>query len=229
MAERFTLPPMITASSWGSVMDALWSKSSRGMTTDDDGTIAPKWTNREAVAVISALRGMAALAEDGFPLWYQFAASAYDWEPGRNRLDRSEVQADRYYDAGAAVQLNLVMMRLVGELDARKRSSPRLDLDSHSWTDAALQGELAKALREDGEAGIAFKIPLPACKDPVTGKPARPVKDPKTGKWTCPGGPLLIDDPITAILKALAPIAVPLALILGAAWLAGNKRHRRQR
>jgi hypothetical protein len=227
MAERFTLPPMITASSWGSVMDALWSKSSRGMTTDDEGTIAPKWTNREAVAVIAALRGLAAMAE-GFPLWYQFAAIAYDWEPGRNRLDRSDEQADRFYDPGAAVMLNLEMQRLVGELDDLHRTSPRLDLDSHSWTDAALQGEIAKSLREDG-AGVAFKIPLPACKDPVTGKPARPVKDPKTGKWTCPGGPLLIDDPITAIIKALAPIAVPLALILGAAWLAGNKRQRRQR
>lgn len=228
MPERFTLPPMITASTWGSVMDALWKRSPRGMVADDEGTIAPKWTNREALAVISALRGLAAMTEEPLALWYQFAASAYGWEPGRDKIDRSDRQADRLYDPAAAVMLNLEMMRIVHDLEKLNRSSPRIDLDSNSWTDAALQGEVAKALREDG-ARIAFKIPLPACKHPVTGKPTKPVKDPATGKWTCPGGAVMIDDPITAIIKALAPIAIPLALVLGAAWLAGNQRQGRRR
>lgn len=222
MSERFTLPPVVTASTWGSLMDAVWQRSPRGMTADDDGTIAPKWTNREAIAVIDGLRG---IASDDFPLWYQFAAIAYGWEPGTNRLDRSDAQADRFYDPATAVLLNLEMMRLVHDLDARQRSDPRIDLDGNAWTDVTLQSEIAKALREDG-AGVQFKVPLPACKDPQTGKPAKPVKDPKTGKWTCPGGPLVIDDPITAIIKALAPIAVPLALILGAAWLSGKRQGR---
>jgi hypothetical protein len=193
------------------------------MVTDDDGTVAPHWTNREAIAVVAALR---AAAGARFPLWYQFAAPAYGWEPGRNRLDRSDEQADRDYDANAAVMLNLELQRIAQELDEARKPDPRMDLDAQSWTDVAFQGEVTKALRDDG-AQAQFKIPLPACKDPKTGKPAKPVKGPD-GKWHCPGGPLLIDDPITAIIKALAPIAVPAALILGAAWLM-SKRQRRPR
>jgi hypothetical protein len=172
---------------------------------------------------VAALR---AAAGARFPLWYQFAAPAYGWEPGRNRLDRSDEQADRDYDANAAVMLNLELQRIAQELDEARKPDPRMDLDAQSWTDVAFQGEVTKALRDDG-AQAQFKIPLPACKDPKTGKPAKPVKGPD-GKWHCPGGPLLIDDPITAIIKALAPIAVPAALILGAAWLM-SKRQRRPR
>lgn len=224
MAERFTLQPTITGSTWSNVWGALsWERPSRGMVTDDDGTVAPRWTNREAIAVIAAVR---AVASADFPLWYQFAAPAYGWEPGRNKLDRSEPQGDRDYEANAAVMLQLEIQRIFNDLDERRKADPRLDIDAQSWTDATLQAEVAKALREDG-AQAQFKIPLPACKDPKTGKPARPVKG-EDGKWRCPGGPLLIDDPITAIVKALAPIAIPAALILGAAWVM-SKRPRRPR
>lgn len=224
MPERFTLPPVVTGSTWSTVWGALsWERPSRGMVTDDDGTIAPRWTNREAIAVIAGVRA-AAPAE--FPLWYQFAAIAYGWNPDTSKLDRTAAQADRDYDANAAVQLNLEIQRITQELDARRKADPRIDLDEQSWSDVTFQAEVTKALREDG-AHAQFKIPLPACKDPKTGKPARPVKG-SDGKWRCPGGPLLIDDPITAIIKALAPIALPAALILGAAWVM-SKRPRRAR
>lgn len=223
MPERFALPPVITGSTWGNVWGFMWEHQPRGVVTDDDGTIAPRWTNREAIAMIAALRAAAGAA---FPLWYQFAATAYGWEPGKSKLDRSEAQADRDYDANAAVMLQLEISRLTADLDEQRKADPRLELDAQSWTDVAIQSEIAKALREDG-AQTQFKIPLPACKDPKTGKPAKPVKG-ADGKWHCPGGPLLIDDPITAIVKALAPIAIPAALILGAAWVM-TKRPRRPR
>lgn len=223
MPERFLLPPVITGSTWSTVWGYTWEHQGRGAVTDDEGTIAPRWTNREAVAIIAALRAVA----PEFPLWYQFAAIAYGWEPGQNKLDRSQAQADRDYDANANVMLNLEMQRIVNDLDAARRPDPRIELDAQTWSDAAFQAEIAKALREDG-AQAQFKIPLPACKDPKTGKPAKPVKG-ADGKWHCPGGPLLIDDPITAIVKALAPIAVPAALILGAAWIMTKRPRRRPR
>lgn len=223
MSERFTLPPVITGSTWTAVWGALWERSSRGTVADEEGALAPKWTNREAIAIIAAIRSAAA---PDFPLWYQFAAPAFGWEPGVNKLDRSEAQADREYDPSAAVLLYQEIRRIATELDDRQRREPRVELDAQTWTDATFQAEIAKALREDG-AQAQFKIPLPACKDPRTGKPARPVRG-SDGKWRCPGGPLLIDDPITAIVKALAPIALPVALILGAAWVM-SKRPRRPR
>lgn len=214
---------MITGSTWENVWGAMWERPPRGVVTDDEGTIAPRWTNREAVAVIEGLR---AAASSSFPLWYQFAATAYGWTPGESKLDRSDAQADRIFDPNAAVMLMLEIQRIAHELDDKRKPDPRLDLDAQSWSDVAVQSEIAKALREDG-AQTQFKIPLPVCKDPKTGKPAKPVKG-SDGKWHCPGGPILIDDPITAIVKALAPIAIPAALILGTAWVMA-KRPRRPR
>lgn len=223
MPERFTLPRTITGTTWPNVMSALWERSSRGVVTDDDGVKVPRWTNREALAVVMSLHK---IARGAFPLWYQFAAVAYGWSPDNDQLTARGGQADRWYPAEISTMLNGELVRLTRELEASRPGEPRLDLDD-VFSDKAVIAAVTGALRQDG-ADAAFKIPLPACKDPVTGKPARPVKDPKTGKWTCPGGPILIDDPITAIVKALAPIAIPLALILGAGWLAGNQRRRRR-
>lgn len=224
MPERFTLPPVITGSTWNTVWGALWERQPRGVQEDSDGTIAPKWTNREAMAVISALRAAAGTA--AFPLWYQFAAIAYGWTPDNDRVVATAAQADEIYPADAAVQLQGEIQRITGDFDLEHRGEPRLELDSDAFGDRATILEARQALRDDG-ADAQFKIPLPACKDPKTGKPARPVKG-SDGKWRCPGGPLLIDDPITAIIKALAPIALPAALILGAAWVM-SKRPRRAR
>src|SRR6185503_19150659 len=59
MPERFTLPRTVTGSTWPNVMAALWERSSRGVVMDDEGGAAPRWTNREALAVVMALRRVA--------------------------------------------------------------------------------------------------------------------------------------------------------------------------
>lgn len=228
MPERFTLPRTITGSTWPNVMDSLWERSSRGMVTDDDGTIAPRWTNREALAVIMALRRAAKLTQAGFPLWYQFAAVAYGWTPDVDVVEASSAQADMEYPPQIAVPLNLEIQRITHDLeDEGVKAESRLDIDDE-FDDKETIAEVRKALKQDG-ADAAFKIPLPACKDPVTGKPAKPVRDPRTGKLTCPGGGMTIDDPITAILKSLSKVAIPAALILGAAWVLSQKQQRRSR
>jgi hypothetical protein len=223
MPERFRLPPVITGSSWGTVWGALWEKPPRGVIEDSDGTAVPKWTSREAMAVIAALRAAAA---GDFPLWYQFAAIAYGWTPDGDRLSATAAQADAIYPADAAALLQNEIGRLASTFDSR-RSDPRLELDSTAFDDKATIAEVAKALRDDG-AEAQFKIPLPMCKDPQTGKPAKPVKGPD-GKWHCPGGAVMIDDPITALIKALSKVAVPIALVAGAAWLLGQQTARKRR
>jgi hypothetical protein len=224
MPERFTLPRTITGSTWPNVMAALWERSSRGLVADDEGTQAPNWTNREALAVVMALRK---LAGRGFPLWYQFAAVAYGWSPDMDQLTARGGQGDRPYPPEISVLLSGEIARITSELEAEPRRDPQLDLED-LFDDKVVIAAVTEALKQDG-ADAAFKIPLPACKDPATGRPAKPVKDPRTGKWTCPGGGYTIDDPITAIVKSLSKVAIPVALIYGVAWVLSHKPRRSRR
>ncbi len=210
---------------WG----ALWEKPPRGVVTDSEGTIAPKWTNREAMAIIYAMR-RAVVLQRLFPLWYQFAAVAYGWDPtdaSKMALDASAKRADQIYDADAAVQLQLELQRITGELDDRKSTmSPDLRLDAGAFVDPLVVSDVMAALAADG-ADVQFKVPLPACKDPKTGKPVgRPTRNKQTGKWEC--APVLVDDPATAISKSLTKVVIPLGL-LWLAWKALNKETRRDR
>ncbi len=227
MPERFQLPPVITGSSWLTLMHSLWSQSKRGTVTDSEGINVPAWSNREALAVVGALRELGKGTRDGFPLWYQFAAAAYGWSPASDKLDSTTSQADGVYPADDATELNAELERIVTALDVTQHPNPRMALvdifDRSSFKD-----EVRTALKQDG-ARAEFKIPLPACKDPSTGKPAKPVRDPRTRKWICPGGPVTIDDPITALLKSLMVVAIPVALVLLAVGAVAEKPRRSRR
>lgn len=224
MPERFTLPRTITGSTWPNVMASLWERSSRGMVSDDEGTQAPRWTNREALAVVMGLRKLVGQA---FPLWYQFAAVAYGWSPDNDQLTARGGQADQWYPTEIAVLLSGEIARLTAALEGARQGEPRLELED-LFDDKDVIAAVMGALKQDG-ADAAFKIPLPACKDPVTGRPAKPVKDPRTGKWTCPGGGYTIDDPLTAIIKSLSKVAIPAALIYGAVLVLSRKPRRSRR
>lgn len=223
MAERFTLPPILTGSTWTNVWGAL-QRPPRGVVTEGGGT-APRWTDREAVSVIAGAREAARRAPGGFPLWYQFAAAAYGWAPETDQVAKTEAQADALYEPELAVLLNAELRRIFAELDTASVANPRLALDSGAWESSWT--DVVRALQQDG-AQATFKIPLPTCRDPKTGKPTKPVRG-KDGKWSCPGGPVLIDDPLTAIAKSAAKIAVPAAVILIAAWILNEKRGTRRR
>lgn len=200
MAERFRLPPSITSSKW---------------VTAGKSATKSALTSREAAAVISAVRETVHSA--AWPLWYQFAAVAYGWDPATDALDTGGKQGDLPY--AAMPELRAAVDGVMATLDqAGSARTPRLDLVDvfDSRAGEGFRAAIATALRQDG-ANVAFKIPIPACKDPKTGRPARPIKNPKTGKWECPGGPVTIDDPITAIGGSLVNLAVPIAIILIAA------------
>lgn len=235
MPERFQLPPVITASSWPSVAEALWSQNRRGSVQDDQGDIAPKWTNREAIALIAALRGLARALPEGFPLWYQLAAAAYDWEPAsyKDHLMVNAAQADAIYPAEPAVVLNREMIRITNALDQTRgaRPEPRLQLDD-VFDDEQMMSDVMQALHDDGSRAM-FKIPLPACKG-ADGKPAAPVWDRNERRWRCPNGVVAIDDPITALLKSLVKPAIAVGLIYvlatgGTVALRKRRQNRRRR
>lgn len=204
-------------------MEWLWKRSPRGTETDDEGTIAPKWTCREAVAVIAAMKAAALDGGVAFPQAYQFAAVAYGWSPDAGGLDNSTSQGDAIYPPYAAVALNLEMQRIFDQLDARHRATPpRLNVID-VFDSSKFQTEVQDQLKHDG-ASASFKIPIPACKDPKTGRPAWPVRGPD-GKWKCPGGIVTIDDPLTSGVKSLGPIV----LIAAAAYAYLKFKPRRSR
>jgi hypothetical protein len=192
MAERFRLPPVITGSTWNNVFGFLWQKPPRGTAPDRDGVIAPVFTNREALALVQALRTISPTISAGFPLWYQFAAVAYGWDTERDVLDLSKEQADRMYDPNAAVALMLEVQRITGDLDDERggQLDPRLELDQDDFDDRLVQGDVQKALQDDGAEATAI---IPRCKDRKTGKTRFPrakcdangkgptIRDPATG------------------------------------------------
>jgi hypothetical protein len=225
MAERFQLPPVITASSWPSLADSLWSQTKRGVVQDDAGDLAPKWTNREAVSVVQALRELGKGL--GFEWWYQFAALAYGWDPAADRLDETPSQADALYPPDSAVLLNRELIRIMNALETTHREDPRIEL-ADVFDENAFKSDLMSALRQDG-AAAQFKIPIPACKG-EGGRLVPPVWDRETRKWKCPGGVVVIDDPLTALVKSLIkPAAVIAAIYVLAAGVPAVLKRRRKR
>jgi hypothetical protein len=218
---RAAFPPFVTASQWISVFESTWNRAqrARGLDTNDEGTIAPRLTNAEAVALVRAWKSAATAAR--FPLWYQFAAAAYGWDPPDNdTFNTSAKQAARLYETEINVQLWLALHRLALDLDDTAEP-PRLDFDGALFDDVMVVASVRARLQEDG-AEAAFKIPIPACRDKKTGRMRFPRRGDKPGDCDV----VLIDDPITYIGKNLGAAA----LILGLVWLlAQDNKPRRQR
>jgi hypothetical protein len=197
MAERFKLAPTATASSWDNLFWSQWNaaKRARGTGNAPDGTLAPRMTNREAVATIVAWRALDAMSTPGgqaWPLWYQFAAAAYGWDPVKSdRLNKSPAQADKLYPIALTSELWLALQRIAASLEARDVADPRVTLESSAWDDELVQGEVRHALVQDGASVSTLPSPTDVlCTDKETGK--RRVKRPpcdadgKGPKWLNP-------------------------------------------
>jgi len=163
----FNLPPTITASTWASVWEAIWLRlQKRGTVRDSHGSVTPRMTNREAIALIEVMRRLAPVAEVTFTLWYQYAAQAYGWDPwaDRNVLFTTKAQADKEYPADLGVQLMLMMQRLAGALDdSRKLDPPSVHPDEKAFDDRVFQGDVAEALKRDEGTDVKV-VPVPTGK-----------------------------------------------------------------
>lgn len=186
MAERFTLQPVITGSTWSNVVAAIWTRQPRGPSIASDETISPKMTNREALALIQAVRSAAPMAvsttagpREAWSLWYQFAAAAYGWDPNTDQLDTTVAQRDSIYDPDMGALLFQQIDDVAHELDARAGLDPRLELDAGAFDDPIMQSDVVRALRADGaraevitgfRGGSSEKQSIPMCRDKKTGK-----------------------------------------------------------
>lgn len=237
-SSRYALAPLVTGSSWLNVYSAIHYRAFAARQRDAgaaDGTTVPRLTNREAVALIMAWRTVAAMLPQRWPLWYQYAAAAYGWDPSSDRLDASAGQGGRIYPVSASEPLWDELRSIATGLDRQSGAEPYLslepsvDIDSDAFASPIVQGEVMSALREDGAEAL-FRIPLPACED-KDGRPTRPRRNPNTGKWECK--PLTVDDPLTHGRKQASKFG-GLLLIVGALWLltgaksSGKRRGRKK-
>jgi hypothetical protein len=247
---RFRLTRQYTASKWSTVLDAVWTDAlKRGRQVTEDGTISPPLTNQEAVALISGTRALAAMTSDGFPLWAQYAAVAYDWDARRDRFATSVRQMGLMYPADIGVGLWSEVMHVFNQLEAERQDVPaRLDINRDTFQTLAFVQDMARDLKQDG-ARASAKQPFPACRDKKTGKlrfPRPPCakdgKGPIIGINPRDGSPIRapcdkpgdcetvtvdpIRDPITAVGKSLLPLVVGGLFVW---WLISPNPRRRRR
>lgn len=238
MAPNATFPPVITASRWETAWEAALAAARRRR----GGTSASApITNGDAVALVKAWARSSGTG--AMPLWYQFAATAYGWDPAKSdRLNTTARQRDALFDAAITSDLWTAARQTARGLDAGNEPA-RLDIDADTFDSPVFQAGVRSAISGDGGMRAAGKIPV-GCRDPKTGKlvgprmkcrpgfelelvPGTPFyvcRNKKTGEheqptYECEGETVYIDDPITAIGKAIAGDLGRLALILGLAYL----------
>ena len=233
-------PAQLYGNAWRAVNDAAWETlravngTAKTAYTDArgrhyDAQLYTRLTNGEAVTLIMGwMFAVGPSVNSSWALWYQLAAVAYGWSPERDKLDTSAKQRDAWYPGELALELFFQLDALATTLDKShppSTDSVELPLDG-SFSDPSFQGQVRAALLDDG-ASATWLIPLPACKDPKTGKPTgRPHRD-KNGKWTC--DPVVIDDPVTKVKKSVNGLLV-LVLVVGiVVWASDNNEPRRSR
>lgn len=199
--ERFRLPPLVTSSNWLTLWSSLHDAARRARGGDD----YPRLTNREAVALVAGFRELAKPTSEGWPLWYQFAAPAYGWDPTGDRFVTSERNADARYPDDATRELWEATKRIATNLEEEQpRREPRFELSRFRIADLDFQGDVRQALIHDG-AKATPAIGQPSSAPAPANKPTRsPKRDGRT----------------TFVLVALA---------LGGLYLATRRKPRRRR
>ena len=230
--KPLTFPPFMTASSWHTLFAALHDFVAKRR----NGT---RLTNGEVITVVMAwMPPTAGIRAQAFPLWDQYAAAAYGWDPTTDKLDTATKNRDALYPVALNAALWTQMQAAADELDSSTRPSPRLDFDGQ-WSDVVFQNTVKMLAKQDGvitdtqSAHVAFKIPIPACKGP-DGKPQLPRCKRVMKRWPylceewekC--SPVVVDDPITKIGNDIGTLG-KLALLVGAFYLLFDNKPKRRR
>jgi hypothetical protein len=142
IAERRTYPQVITGSTWATVWEAAELAPQRRRKPLASG--APRLTNGEAVTLV--MGWLDATSKPQFPLWYQYAAAAYGWDPTTGEMT---ALADDLYPASLSVELSKGTRELAARLDAEAIKSPRLEL-AYGFDDSTVRGAVAAELKDDG-------------------------------------------------------------------------------
>lgn len=240
-------PAFISASTWTGAVESLSKtvEKQRGSVTTMypglDGVAydrtVPKLMNADVVAIVMAMLEVGDSptgAKMALPLWYQFAAVAYGWDPKRDKLDTSTAQGARPYPPLLTVELWRDIQSLANTLDAKREPNPRFDLDG-MFTDKVFAGQVRVALQGDG-ADAQFKIPVPmSCREKDgTVRAARCVKKMSIWPYLCTEwercDPAQVEiDPLKPIRESATNVFALVILVLGIWVLASNEPRRSRR
>ena len=100
------------------------------------------------------------------PLWHQFAAQAYAWDPAkRDTFRTSAAQAAAAYPARETPDLWQWARNIAIELDARADGQPpRISLDMGTFADPVFQASVRAQLKQDGARIVAPMRTVPGAK-----------------------------------------------------------------
>lgn len=232
------LPPFISASTWSTALNALavHVKSKRGVRNG-----VPRLTNGDVITILAAYQPpLYGIRAQAFPLWDQFAAAAYGWNPATGKLNATNKRRDAWFPDVMLAPLWAGLAEATRELDQQTPpQTARLDFDGR-WDDVVFKSVVKQLVESDGaitdtrSAHIAFGIPLPACKT-KDGKTRAPKCKRAMNHWPylceewekC--DPVIVKDPIT-VVRDKATNGFQLLLLIGAAWiLFDNSKPRRRR
>ncbi len=244
-APRTTFPPTVTAGKWDSAWGHLFARAQAryGRQQATDGTEAPPLSYADLAALTRAWRSAAGAS--AFPLWSQWAALAYDWDPAQPaRFSTGSQRAKAKLDPDLAREFWVATQKLALDLDASSKPAA-LDVESGTFGDPVWLAMVKADLLSDG-AKAEWKLPV-GCRDPKTGKVKPPYlgcpkgwtlvevspgafmcKNDATGelegpKRVCEGDEVVVKDPI----KAATDSFWRTVLILGLVWYAAKKQGNR--
>lgn len=167
-------------------------------------------TNAEVVAVVSAWHDVTAaeLSRAAWPQWWEHLLVAAGWEPP-DTVRLTADQASRAYPQEATEILREDLALAASIMDRERLADQKMTI-----VDIRNRPDILMALAKEAEALLrvapAFRIPLPACKDPKSGKLGPPKKDPKTGKWAC--DVVTVEDPVSRVGSGIGKGLLVLAL-----------------
>lgn len=143
--ERRTFGPVVTASTWRTVWEA--SKASAARRRGEVANV-PRLTGGDLASAVRAWLGVA--GPERFPLWYQYGAYAYGWDPRTDFMRTTTRQRDAVLsDHGIAREFWQGLAHVADELD-KGDSAPRIEYDPGVFDDPVFQGELRAMLLSDG-------------------------------------------------------------------------------
>lgn len=178
--SSFGLQTSYEADTWGEVWNAVWNAAQATTPAGEapDGTIVPRLTNREAVAVVQAWRAVAPMASQDWKLWYQFMAVAYGWTPTNDTLNVSTQQAGELFPLAMSHELWVSLYNVARDLEATPRAAAvkpaSVELDPDAYFDLLVQGDLRTALIADGaKARVASPTPATTTPAPKQKTPAK--------------------------------------------------------
>lgn len=242
---RTTFPQTITASTWSNAWGAAFAKAQAryGRQQAADGTEAPPLSYADLSALVRAWH---AAAGPAFPLWSQWAALAFDWDPtmAPGKWNTGADRAKKRLDADMARDFWVATHKLALDLDDNGKPAA-LDVQAGTFGDPVWLAMVKADLLSDG-AKAEWEIPI-GCRDPKTGKTKLPYlgcpkgwtltqvslgafmcKSDTTGELRpperiCEGKPVGIKDPITVAKDSFWRTV----LILGAVWYFAKKQGNR--